>query len=94
MSNKIKKWSIRGVLPQIDVARMPFGRQIEHLKAIQEFKAGCKSVYLSQKRQTYAKAIREAIKLYNVDEYYCEFYCDSMMKDDSFEFFYTTKATK
>ena len=88
MSNKIRKFKIKGLPTEMELDAMPFGRQIEHLKAIQVFKDSCKSTWLSQKRQSYQKAIREAIKLHGVTEYYCEFYCDSMVKDDVFEFWY------
>ena len=71
-----------------EFAAMPFGRQIEPLKTIAKFKETCKSIWLSQKRQSYQTAIAEAKKMYDVKEYYCEFYCDEERKDDSFEFWY------
>ena len=88
MSEKIRKFKIKGLPTPVEFAAMPFGRQIEHFRAIDQFKAACKSTWLSQKRQSFTKAIREAIKLHNATEYYCDFYCDSMMKDDVFEFWY------
>lgn len=67
---------------------MSFGQRIDSLRAIQAFKASAKSVWISQKRQTYTKAIREAIALHDATEYYCDFHCDSECKDDTFEFWY------
>lgn len=87
-SNLIRKFKIKGLPKDKEFAGMPFGRQIEHYKAIKAFKDECKSVHLSQKRKSYTKAIKEAIDLYNVTEYYCEFYCSPDYKDDSFEFWY------
>jgi len=55
---------------------------------VKDFKATAKVTHLSQKRQTYQKAIKEAIALHDVKEYYCEFYNESQCKDDSFEFWY------
>ena len=55
---------------------------------VKDFKAGAKSIHLSQKRQTYHKAIKEAIALHDVKEYYCEFYNEPNCKDDVFEFWY------
>jgi hypothetical protein len=55
---------------------------------VKDFKAGCKSIWLSQKRQTYQKAIKEAVALHDVKEYYCEFYNEPQCKDDVFEFWY------
>jgi len=42
-----------------DLNKMVFGRQIEYIKKIHEWKKGAKKVYLSQKRQTFSKAIKE-----------------------------------
>jgi hypothetical protein len=88
MSSKIRKFKIKGMPKDRELAAMPFGRQIDHLRVIQAFKAECKSTYLSQKRQSYRTAIRDAVKLLGATEYYCEFYCDANCKDDSFEFWY------
>lgn len=55
---------------------------------VKEFKVTAKVTHLSQKRQTYQKAIKEAISLYGVKEYWCEFYNEPHCKDDSFEFWY------
>ena len=88
MSTKIRRFKIKGLPTPKELEALPFGRQIDHLQAIRAFKGICQSTHLSQKRQTYQKAIREAVRLLGANEYYCEFYCDSEMKDDSFEFWY------
>jgi len=100
VAEPIRKFKIKGMPKDGDYKNMVFGRRMEfnHVLArlgverFEAFKAGAKSIHLSQKRQSYAKAIREAIDLYNVDQYYCSFYCDENVKDDSFEFWYTTKT--
>lgn len=67
---------------------MPLGRQMEHFKAIQEFKESAKSIWVSQKRQSSTKAISEAKKLYDIKEFYCVFFDSENYKDDSFELWY------
>lgn len=81
----IIKMKINGI-PK-DYAQLPFGRQIEYRRVIEQFKSE-KSVYLSQKRQSWQKAIKDAIWLYGVKEYYTTFHCDSNCKDDTFQFWY------
>lgn len=90
MNTKTYKFKIKG-LPK-NYFNLPFGRQLEYRKVITDFKNGAKSVWLSQKRRSYTKAIQEAIKLYEVDEYYCEFFASENCFDDSFEFWYTVKT--
>lgn len=96
-NDKIRKYRFNDKsFPKPEALRvMVFGRQIEYIRKIQAFKTqpGVKSNHISQKRQTYTKAIKEFIDLYNVDEYYCDFHCNSNVKDDSFEVWYTTKPT-
>ena len=89
---QIIKFKIKGLPKNKEYVALPFGRRLEFDFAIGTFKAKARKVHLSQKRQTYSKAIREAIDLYNVDQYFCKFSCNDNVKDDSFEFFYTTKG--
>ena len=70
---------------------MVFGRRIEHLKAIADWKLFAKSGWVSMKRVTSAKAVRDAIKLHQAHEYYCEFHDEDGYRDDSFQFWYTRK---
>jgi hypothetical protein len=88
MSEKIRKYKIKGMPSEKEFMAMPFGRQLDHFQTIKQFKAESKSTHLSQKRQPYQKAIREAVKLLGATEWYCDFYCDANCKDDSFEFWY------
>ena len=90
-NTKVTKFKINGLPKDKDFSQMSFGRQLEHLPAIQAFTANAASIWLSQKRQSYVKAIQEAIRLYDVDQYYCSFHCSLNYRDDSFQFFYTTK---
>ena len=83
-----KKFKINGMPSDKKFASMPFVKQIEFRQKIEEFKANAKSVHISQKRKTNAKAIREAIELYGAKEYYCVFYDTAYCRDDSFEFWY------
>jgi hypothetical protein len=90
-NDPIVKFKING-LPK-DYAALPFGRRIEHARTIEAFKASAQSIHLSQKRQSYTKAIREAIRLYGVTEYFCQFHCNANVKDDSFQFWFKTRIT-
>lgn len=69
-------------------ASMPFGRQIEFNKQIQQFKAEAKANYVSQKHTTSAQALNNFIKLYNVKEYFCCFYDGNECRDDSYVIWY------
>jgi hypothetical protein len=84
----IRKFKIAGLPTDKAFAGMVFGRQIEHLRAIEAFKATAKSVHISQKRRTNAAAIREAVTLYGAKQYYCQFEDSSTCRDDSFQFWY------
>jgi len=88
MSEPTRKFKIKALPTEQEFKAMPFGRQIEVIKGFQTFKEGSKSLHLSQKRQSYQKAIREAVRLYNVTEYYCQFYAEPDCYDDSFQFWY------
>lgn len=85
------KFRIRGLPTDKEYIALSFGNQIKFRRIIEEFKAGAKMIHISQKRQTFTKAIREAIDLYDVDQYFCQFHCNDNYKDDTFEFFYTKK---
>ena len=91
MAETIRKFKINGMPKDKDYNALPFGRRVEFNATLAAFNAKAKSIHLSQKRRSYTKAIREAIDLYNVDQYYCSFDCDENVKDDSFVFWYTTK---
>lgn len=73
---------------------LPFGRQIEHLKAIQAFKESpdTKSTHFNQKGMTFAKGLKAFLALYNVKEYYTIDRNGPEWKDDSTEIWYTKNA--
>lgn len=87
----IVRFKISGMPKDSTYNGLPFGRRIEYAKTIDEFKRSARVVHLSQKRQSYKKAIREAIELYDVAEYYCRFHANAQCFDDSFEFFFKEK---
>ncbi len=89
--DKIRKFKIKGMPSDKEFAGMPFGRQIEHWRTIAAFKETAKSVHLSQKHRSWKTVLAEAKKLYEVDQFFCEFFASEFYFDDSFEFFYTTK---
>lgn len=86
----IRKFKVDGIPTEKECQRMSFGQLIPHLRALEEFKAKAKSTYLSQKRQSYTKAIRDAIKLYGARQYYCQFNAGTDCHDDSFQFWYAS----
>lgn len=71
---------------------LPFGRRMEYHRTIETFKQSAKRSHVSQKRVPYRKAIKEFIKLNDVDEYYCSFHSELEYFDDTFEFFYRSKV--
>jgi hypothetical protein len=70
-------------------ATMIFGRQLEFRHKIAEFKASAKSTWLSQKRQSWRKALKEFKALHNPTEYYASFSANKPDHwDDTFEIWY------
>jgi hypothetical protein len=88
MNKKTYRFKISGLPKDKEFELMPFGRQIEHFKSIEAFKQSAKKGWVSMKRISSAKAVKEAIKLYEAKEYYCVFYDCPNYRDDSFEFWY------
>ena len=82
---------IKGIPPTKEFNQLSFGRQLDYRSKISDFKSGAKIDHLATKRQTVAKALKEFIALYNVDEYYFVDNQSSTWHDDSIEIFYTTK---
>lgn len=75
-----------------EYADLPFGRQLDFAKQIEEWKKTANSIHLSQKRQSYKKAIREFKELYDPTEYFTKFHADKdNYWDDSFQVFYKQK---
>ena len=77
-----------------EYAGLPFGRKIDYIRKINEFKNTAKTNHVSQKRKKSSTALKEFLKLYNVDEYYCSFYDTNQCRDDSYQIWYTVKAVK
>ena len=76
-----------------DLNKMIFGRQIDHLKKIREWLAqpNLKKAWLSQKRQSFAAAMREFKDLYQPKEWYTRTKPKGMSPnyyDDGIEVFY------
>jgi hypothetical protein len=88
MIKYITKYKLQGMPKDTDFVNMSFGQKIEFYQKIENWKKEAKIVYLSQKRKSYKTAIKEAIDLYNVKEYYCHFAHGENYSDDSFEFYY------
>lgn len=59
-----------GIPTDKELNAMPFGRQIEYIRRIQAWQEGKKKAYVSQKRQSFAKAIKEFKDLYQPSEWY------------------------
>lgn len=77
--------NVTGMPKQREWDAMPFGRRIEHYPKLAAFKASAKRIHVSQKRQSYRKAIKDALTLHEAKEFYCSFQCSPQCKDDSFE---------
>jgi hypothetical protein len=90
MPTYTRKYKIKGVFPEKQFNALPFGRQIDTLRVFENFKMDSMCIWLSQKRQTYTKAIREAVALLGVTEYYTCFHAEPHYYDDSFQFWYKT----
>lgn len=84
----MQKIKINGIPKDYD--KMPFGRQIEYRRVIEAFKSESKKTWISQKRISSGKALKDAIKLYEAKEYYCNINDSENYRDDSFEFWYKT----
>lgn len=66
-----------------------FGQQIEYHYKIADYTKTAKQIHLSQKHQSYKKAIREFIALYRPINYYIPpFGIDEFYYDDSFIVYY------
>lgn len=91
MTQKTTKFKLPSLkLTETQFKAMSFGRQIEYIRKIEEWKKSANSTHLSQKRTTYTKAIREFCRFNDVAEYYCSFHNEPTYRDDSFEFWFTT----
>jgi hypothetical protein len=87
-STKVVKIKITGLPKEKEYAALPFGRRIEYARKIEEFKATAKTGWISQKRQTSAKAFRDFVNLNDVTQYYAEYVDDGFVRDDSYQIWY------
>jgi hypothetical protein len=72
---------------------LSFGRRLEYTRKILQFCESAEQVYLSQKNQTFAKAIAEFKKLYKPKQWYVSAHSKEKTPnyyDDSFVVYYTT----
>ena len=67
---------------------LPFGRQIEHRRTIEAFKAKAKSIHFSAKHKTTAAAFKEFKKLYRPTQWFLINRDSQTYHDDSFEVWY------
>jgi hypothetical protein len=88
MNEPIVKFRINGVISEKEYNGLPFGRRIDAMRQIIAFQEAVKSTWLSQKRQTYQKAIKEFLKLNDATEFYCKFHCSADCKDDTFQIWF------
>lgn len=72
-----------------DFNALPFGRQMEYFRKIDTFKSSAKSTHISQKRQSFSKALKEFKDLYKPAAYYCRVKTGSNWHDDSIEIWYS-----
>lgn len=92
MSKLTRKYKIKGVPPDKELAAMSFGRQVEHLRTFSAFKEGAHSIWLSIKRTKGAERyIKQAASLMGASEWYCEYHDEPMYRDDSIQLFYKPK---
>jgi hypothetical protein len=87
MNPKIIKTNVKSFKP-LCTDKLPFGRKIDLFRELKAWRQDpqTKSTWLSQKRKSFATALKEAKDLYGVREYFAEF----GKNDDSFQIFYRT----
>lgn len=80
-------FKIEGVDP--DFLGQPFGRQIDSLKAIQEFKKGAKSYHVGAKGKASLGAVKKWLSEEKPSQFYAQWEADSSnYKDDSVQVYY------
>ncbi len=87
-----RKFKINGIgITDSAYNQLPFGRQLEFAKKIEEFKASAKTVHISQKRRSHASAWKEFKELYNPTEWFAQYEDSSNVRDDSFQIWYKSQ---
>lgn len=84
----IKKFKLNNVPDNME--HLPFGRQIEFLKIIEEFKNNARSTFIDMKRRSAKAAIAEFKKLYQPKQFFCSYHDSQNYRDDSFQVWFTT----
>ncbi len=87
MDTKVKV-RIKGVPSNYN--SLPFGRQLEYRRTIQQFQETAKRAWISQKRISHAKAWKLFLETYQPVEYYTCYLDGQFTRDDSFEVYYKT----
>ncbi len=72
------------------LAGLPFGRQIEHIRNLHVFKENAKRGWLSTKHKSVPVALKEFIDLYGAKEYYFVDKQSDTWHDDSIEIWFKT----
>lgn len=89
-SSTVYRFKIAGLgITEKEFAALPFGRKAEYFERFEAFKRSAKSAWLSQKRRTSAKAIKEFLDLHKPSNYFCCFQDSSEVRDDTFQVFYS-----
>lgn len=73
------------------LAALPFGRQIEYLNRISDWRKTAKVHWVSQKNRSNRKAVTEAVEMLDAVQWFYECYDEPDYRDDTFELFYKTK---
>jgi hypothetical protein len=72
------------------LAGLPFGRQVEHIRNLNVFKENSKRGWLGTKHKSVPAALKEFIDLYRVTEYFFVDKQSDTYHDDSIEIWYKT----
>lgn len=87
-TEQVVDFKIDGMITAKEYNALPFGRQIEHRRKIQEFQATAKTTWVSQKRKKRKAAIKEFLDLYDAKQYYYTCSDGPNVRDDSFQIWY------
>jgi hypothetical protein len=81
-------FKINGLPKDSEFNALPFGRQIDHLRAMESFKAAAKSIHYSAKGKTTLRAFQEFKRLYRPSQWLLVNRDAPSYHDDSFEVWY------
>jgi len=86
--DRIFDFKIEGMITAKEYNALPFGRQIEYRRKIQEFQATAKSGWVGMKRKKRKAAVKEFLELHDAKQYYYACSDGPNVRDDSFEIWY------